>query len=255
MIKLDIVLQGPCSSATEEIISLYRKLDFVDNIIVSSYAHTLNFNLPGYVKWVENDYITPPGTGNRNLHINTSINGMNHVTSKFSIKMRTDQIISLASMNMMYNYWIYYDDPDNRLILPNQPLGRIYVLGLYTRYPYHPRDHLFWGFTDDIKHLVNIPFDLNPNQRDDYTAKVRAETWFGQFYYARYDESIFEHIQHPLAYTVDNAIFHKIAMEKDWALRDKLFKVFPRISMSWPKHNLNEYHYHVGEELSEYWAD
>jgi len=180
---------------------------------------------------------------------------MKHVTNKHSIKMRTDQIISLDSMNMMYDYWIKNDDPCNRPLRANLPLGRIYVLGLYTKYPYHPRDHLFWGFTDDIKNLVNIPFDLDPDQRDNYAFKVRAETWFGQFYYARYDESIIEHIQNPLAFTVDNAIFHNVAMSKDWALRDNLFKVFPRISMKWPKHGLNEYHYHVGKELSEYWAD
>lgn len=255
MIKLDIVLQGPCSSVTQEIISTYKDLEFVDNIIVSSYKNTICFEIPDYVQWVENDYVNPPGTGNRNLHINSSINGMNKVQNKYSVKMRTDQLISKDSMNMMYNYWVTNDDPESRPVLANSPKGRIYVLGLYTRYPYHPRDHLFWGFTEDIKKLVNIPFDLNPDQSDNYSQKVRAETWFGQFYYAMYDQSIYEHINNPFAFTVDGAIFHSIAMQKDWAIRDRLFKVFPRISMKWPKHGLEEYHYHVGRELSEYWAD
>ena len=45
------------------------------------------------------------------------------------------------------------------------------------------------------------------------------------------------------------------ALEKDYKIRDRVFVPFPRVSMSWPKHGLDEYHYHVGTAYTEYWAN
>lgn len=255
MIKLDIVLQGLCGSNTKEIIETYLSLEFVDKIILSSYASSLNFNLPDRVVWVDNKMIDPVGCGNRNLQINTSKNGLAKVTSKYCVKMRSDQLIRSDSMRLMYNFWITNDDPENRKPLPNNPLGRIYVCGLYRNYPYHPRDHVFWGFSEDVKNLCDVPFDLNPDQSADYNTKTRAETYLAQYYYTKYDSSIQEHVNNAQQFLTDAAPYKSLAMAKDWENRDRLFKVFPKISLSWPKHGLDEYHYDVGAMHSEYWAD
>jgi hypothetical protein len=254
-IKLDIVLQGWCEPITKEIIDTYNQLDFVDKIILSSYTDSITFDIPNHVQFVNNDTVAPAGIGNRNLQINTSRNGLNLVQNKYVAKMRADQLIRPDSMQVMYDYWIANDDPANRQAQPGKPLGRIYVSGLYRDFPYHPRDHVFWGFTADVKKLMDCPFDTNPLQNADYNAHTRAETYIGQYYYALYDSDIQAHIDNPKQYLTDSAPFKHEAMEKDWAIRDELFKVFPRVSIHWPKHKLWEYHYHVGEQFSEYWAD
>jgi hypothetical protein len=116
---------------------------------------------------------------------------------------------------------------------------------------------VFWGRTEDVKNVFDIPFDPDSekNPQQDYRYKTRAETYIGQFYYARFDESIKEHIDNPLEFTVDLAPRKNEALTKDFKIRHKVFAPFPRISLAWPKHGLEEYHYHVGERFTEYWGD
>jgi hypothetical protein len=129
------------------------------------------------------------------------------------------------------------------------------VLGMYYAFPYHPRDHLFWGETKAVRNVFDIPYDQNPDLDHDYRYKTRAETYIGQYYYARFDPSINEHIQNPLLYLVDTAPKKYHALQKDYAIRDKVFVPFPKISMVWPKHGMLEYHYHIGATYTEYWAN
>ena len=133
--------------------------------------------------------------------------------------------------------------------------GKLFVLGMYRAFPYHPRDHVFWGNTEDVRKIFAIPFDPDLNQSQDYRHKTRAETYIGQFYYARFDPSIDEHIKNPLEFTVDGALKLSEALEKDFRIRDRIFSPFPRISMEWPKQGLKKYHYHIGEQLTEYWGE
>ena len=254
MIKLDIVLQGLCSDFTETLIREYSKLNFVNDIVLSSYKDSLSFSLPSNVNFIDNDMV-PAGIGNRNLQINSSRNGLAAINNKYVIKMRTDQLIREASMYKIYEYWLKNDDPENRVAVPNMPMGRIYTLGMYKKFPYHPRDHVFWGFTSDVKNIFDIPFDDGTKTIQNYVNYVRTEAYIGQYYYARYYPEIQEHIDNPLIFLTDEATRRNEALSKDFAVRDNLFLPFPRISMQWPKYNLNEYHYHIGEQYSEYWAD
>jgi len=240
--KLSLMLQGECTEFTKSIIEEYATLDFVDKIVLSTYA--TNISLPGYVDVIYNDMIDPRGTGNRNLQINTSRNGLQKIEHEFCVKMRTDQFIRLHSMMKMYEF-------ANK----HMQNGRIFVMGMYRAFPYHPRDHVFWGRTEDVRRVFDIPFDLNSDFTQDYEYKTRAETYIGQYYYARFDPSIQEHIHDPLTFTVDTAPRRNEALAKDFAIRDKVFVPFPRVSMSWPKHGLTEYHYHVGESYTEYWSE
>jgi hypothetical protein len=241
---MDIVLQGSCSDITLYIIEEYKKLSFVDNIILSSYEDTICFDIPKHVVFLQNDIVKPMGLGNRNLQINTSRNGLSKVTSDNCIKMRTDQYIRPHSMEMMYDYWIR-----------NRADYKVFVLGMYRAFPYHPRDHVFWGRTEDVKTIFDIPFDIDRGSLQNYNYNTRAETYIGQYYYARFDNSIYEHISKPEIFLTDLAPKKQEALEKDFSLRDRLFRPFPRISMAWPKHNLTEYHYHLGQQFTEYWGD
>ena len=244
MKKFELVLQGEYSPITKTIIEEYLKLSFVERIILSTYEAGICYDIPKEVELVLNDVVEPRGTGNRNLQINTSRNGLALTEGLYCAKMRTDQLI--RSMEMMYDYWEKRHED-----------GKLFVLGMYRAFPYHPRDHVFWGRTEDVKNVFDIPFDPDPekNPQQDYRYKTRAETYIGQFYYARFDESIKEHIDNPLEFTVDLAPRKNEALTKDFKIRHKVFAPFPRISLAWPKHGLEEYHYHVGERFTEYWGD
>jgi len=239
ILKFDIVLQGEYTPFTKIIIEEYQKLPFVENIILSTYE---NADIPNNVHTVFNDIISPRGLGNRNLQINTSKNGLALVQNKFCIKMRSDQLI--RDMPLMYEYWKNDKRED----------GKLFVMGMYRAFPYHPRDHVFWGRTQDVVNVFDIPFDIERGSTQDYTYNTRAETHIGQYYYARFDSSIWEHINNPLTFLVDSAPRKSEALEKDYKLRDSVFVPFPRVSLAWPKHGLTEYHYHVGETYTEYWA-
>lgn len=244
MDKFDIVLQGEFCDITKTLIYEYSRLPFVDRIILSTYENSILPNLCSFVDYVFNDLVEPRGTGNRNLQINTSRNGLQKVGSKYCAKMRTDQFIRPHSMQAMYDYW-----------KPRHEDGKLFVMGMYHAFPYHPRDHVFWGRTEDVKNVFDIPFDPEPNLEQDYRYKTRAETYIGQYYYARFDPSIQEHIDNPLEFLVDSAPRKNEALEKDYAMRDKVFVPFPKVSMAWPKHNLQNYHYDICRSYTEYWAD
>lgn len=238
--KIDIVLQGPYSDYTKFIIEEYRKLSWVGKIILSSYQKINDLDVDQIVN--DQFFCPTPGIGNRNLQILTSRAGLNQVTSQYAIKMRTDQFIRLHSMEVMKEFWE-----------KNKEWNKIFVLGMYRDFPYHPRDHVFWGYTTDLMNLFDIPFDTNENP--DYNHNVRAETYIGQFYYASFDDRVAIHIDSPQDFLYDNAPRKQEALDLDYSMRDELFVPFPRVSLQWPKHGLNEYHYHVGTSLSEYWGN
>ena len=244
--KIDIVLQGQYTDYTKFIISEYKKLDFVGKIILSSYQKV--DDLVDVHQIINCAELCPtPGIGNRNLQIFTS-RAVREVTSPYCIKMRTDQFIRLPSMYMMYEYW------KNRMAF-----YRIFVLGMYRNFPYHPRDHVFWGYTTDLMDLFDIPFDTtnyakyNSVWDIDYNVTVRTETYIGQFYYARFNELVWDHIKSPSEFLMDSAPRKQEALDLDFRIRDDLFMPFPKIDMEWPKHPGDRYYY--GALMSEYWGD
>lgn len=245
MEKFDIVIQGLCSEITETIIDNYKKLDFIDSIVLSSYEDEKSLNLLNKVNFISNKIINPCGLGNRNLQINTSRNGIKKITSKRCIKVRTDQLIDNYNMTMMYNFW-----------KKNQSENKIFTLGMYRSFPYHPRDHVFWGYTEDLKNLFEIPYDTDIKTEYVQEECVRSETYIAQYYYARYDSSIYEHIKDPYLYLTDRSPKIKEAIAKDFNIRDNIFQAFPRIDITWPKmYHTNQCVKLVPQSLCEYWGE
>lgn len=245
MEKFDIVIQGLCSEITKEIIDKYKTLEFIDSIILSSYEDDISLKLLDKVYFVSNKLIDPCGLGNRNLQINTSRNGIKKITSKRCIKMRTDQLIHKDSMYMMYDFW-----------KKNQSNNKIFTLGMYRSFPYHPRDHVFWGNTEDLKNLFEIPYDTEKKKDYIQSECVRSETYIGQYYYARYDSEVYEHIKSPYTYLTDNSPKKHEALLKDFSIRDNIFQAFPRINLIWPKmYNTNRCYQIWSQSHCEYWSD
>jgi hypothetical protein len=252
MINFTIIVQGPYLQETRQIIQIYRSIPWINNVIYSGWeiAGDLVAN-EIYVDQVISELPDNLGIGNRNCQIVSTQGGLQLVQpDDYVIKARSDQVIWAHSMQKMYNYFCkHYKD------------HLIFTLGMYRQFPFHPRDHMFWGRGQDLKDLFNIPLDETPyTSHPDYRKVVRAETYIGQFYYmkralSKEDRELIEGmIAMPKSCLCDGAPLLNQALAIDYKLRDSVFKPFPPIDMAWPKYGLLSYHYHVGAAHSEYWG-
>jgi len=255
---MDLVLQGVIDQYAIEIAEHYSNLDFIDNIICSGWVSDPSVIIDNSrIKLIRSPLLQNPGIGNRNRQIVTSLEGLKQVNTEFTAKLRSDQKISLDSMKLMYDYYEknkerklqYWDDK-------NKPYNRICVAGIFKPIPFHPRDHMFWGNTKDLLEVFNIPLDpLVQLPHTDYEKTVRSEAYICQYYYAKFDNIIYNYIVNPHEYLVDNA--PKIA--EAFITSDKLitdvFLPFPKVDFEWPKYGMSNYHYHYTETVyGEYWG-
>jgi len=251
--KIDIIVQGPGYAHTEFMLYKYRELAFVGNIILSSFSGSVNFRIPDFVKFVDNPVVKPTGHGNRNLQILTSRTGLFYAESEFAMKIRSDLWIRGDDLEFMRDYWYR----------KGAPPGVIYTLGMFSFFPYHPRDHMFWGYTSDLRQLFDIPFDLwrapetgfrSPGSVDDLRFYPPTETYIGQFYYARKCPAVWEHINNPELFLGSSSVRRSEALDLDFSIRDGVFRPFPKINCYWAKHDLVEWPFEISASLSEYWA-
>ena len=249
--KIDIVLQGPYyENVTNKVISTYLQLPFVNNIIVSYWKDN---NPKKYestrVKFIENEFPDISGTGNRNYQIVSSFAGIKQVTTKYAAKMRTDQIYTQDSMYKMYQFFFDNKKDDHQ----------IFVGGMFPSLLFHPKDHIFWGKTDDLIILFNIPLEtygLTNKIRVDknfnktklflyYNHFVRTETYIGAQYCANFEDHINQYLLNPEEYLYDSAP----KWNEVYAISDvttaKYFKSFPKdgIDFVWPKNGWDTYPY------------
>jgi hypothetical protein len=255
--KMDLVIQGPVNNYTIEIANLYLNLDFVNNIILSTWQGTIiPSGLDSRIKVLFNQDISNPGITNRNRQIVSSYNGLKEVTTQFSAKLRSCQKISLDSMKLMYEY--YNKHKERVLHFENdetKPLNRICVAGIFKPFPFHPRDHIFWGNTSDLLDVFNIPLDTY-NGPELYHVITRSETYLASFYYAKFNNKINEFIKDYRTYLVDNAPKIQEAFKINDEIITKVFLPFPKIDFEWPKHGLKNYHYHHAASVwGEYWGE
>ncbi|GEM_PF-2567776 len=251
--RVSLVIQGALAPFTLPMAESWAALDWVQEIVVSCWD-TCPGAAPAHprIRILRGPDIANPGTGNRNRQIVSSHRGLASVeTRTHCAKFRSDQIIAAGELDRMYQWWCRHRNPAP---MSSVYRDRIFTLGLYRTFPYHPRDHVFWGWWSDLNALFGIPLDPEaPNA--DYDARTRAETYIGQFYFARVDGRAARHAAAPLEYLVDAAPRRDEAMAVDAAWRELLFASFPRIQMKWPKHHLESYHYDVGATFGEYWSE
>ena len=256
--KIDLILAGHYDESTDKIIDEYLKLPFVNNIIVSTWEGQ---GMYGYdsdrVKFVRNEKPSP-GTDNRNYQIVTSQNGLKEVTTKYSARMRTDQKYTYDSMVKMYEYMSENKEMD----------GSIFVAGIYPDLQFHPRDHVFWGLTEDLVKLFDIPLELNgfsdkmniPKSElwKYYDYFERTETYIGSRYCMRFCRDVVKYIMEPENYLYDKSPKWEEAHEMSKGLTPKVFKCFPRngIDLEWSRKGLKNYPYDEQKNgYGECWAE
>jgi hypothetical protein len=243
--KIDIVLQGRYDEFTNEVIDSYFELPFVNNIILSCWEDdVVTYHPSSRFFVVANKFPITPGTDNRNLQIVTSFAGLQKVTTKYAIKMRTDQKYTHQSMLNMYQFFIDHRNED-----------RIFVPGMYPHLLFHPRDHVFWGKTEHLIKMFDIPLEINGlidkiriSKYDlwkYYGHYTRTETYIGAHYCSNYDDRVKLFLLYPNEYLYDYSPKWQESYEISQSLSKKVFKSFPRngIDLIWPKKELNSYPY------------
>jgi hypothetical protein len=249
--KIDLVIQGGTNSYTEEIVAHYQKLPWVHRIIVSTWnksylpvsADEVIVSLP----------LSNNGIGNRNAQITTSYAGLREVTTDFAAKLRSDQKISLDSMNVLYER-----------MLTNQ--DKILTLGSYKPFPFHPRDHSFWGRTKNLIDLFDIPHDHDSHEVSNphdtwpypgfYAHHTRAECYIASQYLAKKDHRVKRIVEAPVQYLHDFAPCWEYSKEVSDELMPKYFLPAPKIDFEWPKHGMSAYNYDwAASHYGETWAN
>ena len=258
--KIDIVLAGHYDESTKEILESYSKLPFINKIIFSTWEEEqekVDF-YSDKIEYVWNEKPVTPGTDNRNLQIVSCQAGVDKVTTIYCAKMRTDQKYTYESMLKMYDYFCENLLEDDKL----------FVAGVYPGLLFHPRDHIFWGLTDNLKKLYDVPLEYNGfsdklNVSKDelwkyYKHFVRTETYLGVRYCMKFDESIIKFILDPENYLHDDSSGWNEAHEVSQKVLMKAFKSFPRqgIDLEWSRKGLSSYPYDDQKNgYGECWAE
>lgn len=271
MNKIDLVLQGPLNEYSYSVAKHYLDVPFVNNIVISCWE-TNDYDAPlisNRIKIIRNKELENPGIGNRNRQILTSFVGLNQVETEFAVKLRSDQKISLESMQLMYDF--YEQFKDRQLTYENdqsKPHNRICVAGMFRNLPFHPRDHLFWGNKYDLLELFDIPHDLTPHTfKPNYEKVMRAESYIGSHYCSKFSSVICRYIAQPKIYLVDKSPALMEAMWLSNGITEKIFKPFPKIELEWTKaplttsiyvpikYGIGGYNYRLMEAYGEHWHE
>jgi hypothetical protein len=256
--KVTCVIQGPLYPETPHVVQNYLDSGLFADVIYSGRTDqaSLANMLPSKVRKVFSDPPENCGVGNRNIQITSTRAGLAFVNTKYAWKVRGDQILPVDTIHKVNNF---VREHSHRLEYINDIAcktckGQIFVAGNYRMFPFHPRDHIFIGYASDIRGLFDIPLD-SVSQNADYSRYLRAEAWIGANFLAKKWPSVNLMLRRYDEFLVDNApkIDYAIRVSND--LTFNTFKALPRIEFSWPKHGLRQYHYHVGESLSEFWDD
>lgn len=244
---MQLVLQGPLRADSEDVVRHYLAWEAVERIVVSCWESCRPLDLHDHrVVVVRSKPLHFAGINNVNRQIVSSRNGLALVTSRYAAKLRIDQVIAIASLRRMDEcFWRNAAEP-----------CPIFVAGNYTRFPFHPRDHVFWGRTEDLVQLFDLPLCPDPFVASpDFTRSLRPEAWIGAHYCARKDRRVARFLADPQTFLTDGAPRIAEALLVHDQLRERVFRTFPRIDLRWPKYGLEAYDYATCATLSEYWAE
>lgn len=261
--KIDLVLQGPVYSYTGDIIRSYLQHPLTERVILSCWeaCNTESLESIDRLTIIKNKDVTYPGVGNINRQITSSYSGLTKSSNPYTAKMRTDQLFSQEALSTMHRFFNTFSKPEGKYLDGSRRLGKIFVLGMYSRFPFHPRDHVFWGYREDLLKLFSIPkasplkvmTTAQQDSSDYWTQVTRPECYLGTWYASLVDERVVPLFSDYENFLPDSSPNLTAALNLSAELRDQVFSPFPRIDFSWPKHGLKSYHFHVGESLSEYW--
>lgn len=223
--KTQVVIQGIIFDRTPEVVDSWLKLPSVERVIVSTWKGSNFVYDHPLVTVIESEL--PPSRDNvtMNYQIVSSRAGLNTVTSEMAIKARSDQIVSLDSLLKMEQYVNRF----KREYL-------LFVLGIYKIYPFHPQDHIVWGYTKDVQNFFNCPLLPDYLHYWDFKKYIRFPIWLGVNYAARFYNRVNHYIDQYTKFLSDKSTdIEALIVSK--AMTPFLFKSFPpEINMDWFKY-------------------
>lgn len=238
---IDLVIQGPYTDFTDEVISSYIKLSFVDKIIVSCWEIDKDQSVfSDKVEFVRSpSYQKYPGPANVNLQLTTSLAGVKRTSSNLVAKFRSDQLFNLEGIEQMYDFF-----------MSNLKDRRIFVVGNHFHHLFHPKDWVYWGYRNDMINLFDPPHEVNEvcekmginssNYSGAMNLLTRPETYIGAHYCSRFDERVKKMVDNENQYLYDQSPNWNEAKKVSDEVTPKYFKSFPRrdVHMIWPKRNI-----------------
>lgn len=260
--KIDVVVQGPYTDFTDHLADHYLKLSFVNNVIISCWESDKDSVKKRGVKYVRNKYPSSPGTDNKNLQIVSSLNGLKECQTRFAVKIRSDQKFTHESMSKMYHFFLQNNERDVTFQYNHEkPYNKIFVAGHYPYLLFAFRDHIFWGNTDDLIDLFNIPLEQNslvdtirvPKERLGNYCKyfTRTETYLGAHYCSNFNEEINHFLLLPKEHLHDEAVYWYHTKGVSDSVTRKVFKSFPKsiIDLEWTRWRQSGFSFNFDEYL------
>lgn len=179
----DLIIQGPIYPCIYEILNEYKKLSFVNKIIISSWESyseykTLLFDYD--LKCIFNQDIQNPGRNNRNRKIKSSLEGIRASNSDYVIVFRSDMLFDISSFEKVYDFFLEHREPDLKTVDDkNIPINKIVCINFVQDYPFHPNDWFFMGHKKDMEIFFDIPYDVGN--------ELAAEIFIAAHYFSLFD--------------------------------------------------------------------
>jgi hypothetical protein len=271
--KMDIVIQGGLWNTTIPTAVYYQELDFVDKVVISTWEDdpklmsfidtpALHNDLEQHnIELLQNKKPDAFGPGNVNLQIVSSLEGIKSTTQDIVFKVRTDEKIYHESFHKIYDFFMEHKDQESLSYLDSgeKQKSKIFVIGNNRNYPYHPQDHIYMGYREDLLRLFSLPLSTEPPYPgaicppNYFTEHIRSPMYIGMCYYALFFEEAVEHVKDWRNCLLDDSARRPEVMEFYDSIKDLLFQPLPRIKLDWEKYN-SGYWYNY-EADGEYYAD
>jgi len=238
-ITFDLIIQGPIYPYFSEIISEYKKLRFVNKIIISTWESYSEFKLLFFdsnIKFIFNKDLENPGRDNRNRKIKSSLNGIKSCESDYAIVMRSDILFDPQALENIYYFFLKYKDPTLKLSNNEDfPLNKIFCIQLVQNYPFHPNDWFFMGHKKDLEVFFNIPYDKEND--------LRAEIYFAAHYFSLFDLNAKAMFSDYKNYFLDNSKNIEEAKQLSKKISSNILKPIPKnlAKIKWLKYS-NDFH-------------
>ena len=184
--EISIIIQGPIHEIfIEEIITQTRKIFQNSEIIVSTWTGSNKDLIPTDVILVQN---TDPGGAqisdhpvvydSANRQIISTLAGVKKASRKYSIKMRSDILFEHNDWLKMFNRYQKYDQ-NFKFLRSRVLIGSFFCVNANKiPLPYHISDWFFFGLTDDLIDIFDIPL-LTEESANWFKGKIRNEFSYG----------------------------------------------------------------------------
>jgi hypothetical protein len=270
---VDIVLQGGIWNITQRCIDSYKKLPFVNDVILSTWSDDPLLSAIQHDKVIINPKPDNRGQCNINMQIQSSKFGLETCKSDTVIKCRTDQLIKDKYFNELYNFYTASCKSNSKIMQLNKIdlCDPIYVWGLNSIFPYCPQDHFFMGSKDTMLRFFSCPLS-NEKSKGEYIAynehhiqadgnldwnytDLRPNIYLGAHFCGLFSKEASKHITDFKEYLVDKAPKRYEALQESSRIRDTIFKVMPRVDIEWEKMPDKKYPFALYESQGEYYYD